>query len=334
MTATGGPRPPTRASNRGALVTDPPSNTDPSRRAARLPAVDVVIATHARPELVRTAVDAVMAQDYPGVLRCLVVHDRCEPDDSLVREGRRRSVEVLVNTCTPGLAGSRNTGILAGAGDLVAFCDDDDVWFEDKVSRQVEEMERTGALTSVTGIVVDYQDRRTTRIPRPEQMTVRELARHRVMAAHPSTVMVRRAALEGPIGLVDEDLPGSYAEDYDWILRAAGVGEVAVVEMGLVLVRWGSSQFARQWSVIVAALDHLLAKHTAFAEDPRALGRIYGQRAFALAASGDARALAAAARAVRTWPWERRSYLAGAVALHLLSADRVLDLANRRGRGI
>ncbi|MDN4161712.1 glycosyltransferase family A protein [Nocardioides abyssi] len=304
------------------------------RRPGRLPAVDVVIATHDRPELVRTAIDAVMAQDYPGVLRCLVVHDRCEPDPTLVREGRRRRVEVLTNTRTPGLAGSRNTGILAGDGDLVAFCDDDDVWFEDKVSRQVDLLERSGAATSVTGIVVDYQDRRTTRIPHPEEMTVRALARHRVMAAHPSTVMVRRTALEGPIGLVDEELPGSYAEDYDWILRAAAVGDVAVVEMGLVLVRWGASQFARQWSVIVAAIDHLLSKHAAFGEDPRALGRLQGQRAFALAASRDPGALAAAAHAVRTWPWERRSYLAGAVALHLLSADRVLDLANRRGRGI
>ncbi|GGO75261.1 glycosyltransferase family 2 protein [Nocardioides deserti] len=312
-------------------MTAPRSST---ARPTHLPSVDVVVATHDRPELVRTAVDAVMSQDYPGVIRCLVVHDRCAPDTSLVHDGDRRSVEVLVNTRTPGLAGSRNTGILAGHGDLVAFCDDDDVWFEDKLTRQVELLGRTGASTSVTGIVVDYRDHHTTRIPRPEEMTVRALARHRVMAAHPSTVMVRRDALEGPIGLVDEDLPGSYAEDYDWILRAAAVGEVAVVEMGLVLVRWGSSQFARQWSVIVAALDHLLAKHTAFAEDPRALGRIYGQRAFALAASGDAGALAAAVRAVRTWPWERRSYLAGAIALHLLSADRVLDLANRRGHGI
>lgn len=316
----------------GTTVPESAATTTPSHGVP--PQVDVVIATHDRPELVRTAVEAVMAQDYPGMIRCLVVHDRCEPDTSLARRGPRRSVEVLVNTRASGLAGARNTGILAGTGDLVAFCDDDDVWFEDKTTRQVAALLDSDALASVTGIVVDYQDHRTTRIPRPAQMTVRELARHRVMAAHPSTVMVRRSALEGQIGLVDEELPGSYGEDYDWILRAAAAGDIAVVEMGLVLVRWGSSQFARQWSVIAAALDHLLAKHAAFAEDPRALARIHGQRAFALAASGDAGALSAAARAVRTWPWERRSYLAGAVALHLLSADRVLALANRHGRGI
>ena len=42
------------------------------------------------------------------------------------------------------------------------------------------------------------------------------------MEAHPSTVMVRRDALLGPIGLVDEELPGSYGEDFDWIIRAPG----------------------------------------------------------------------------------------------------------------
>ena len=64
-----------------------------------------------------------LAQDYPGQLRVVVVYDRAEPDAE-----PNGSVTVLVNDRTPGLAGARNTGIVALETDLVAFCDDDDVW--------------------------------------------------------------------------------------------------------------------------------------------------------------------------------------------------------------
>lgn len=301
----------------------------PSRR----PPVDVVIATHDRPELVRSAVAAVVAQEYDGDLRCLVVHDRCAPDPALVSDAPGRRVEVLHNSRTPGLAGARNTGILAGRAPLVALCDDDDAWFPEKLALQVDELERSAATTVVSGIEVGYRDRRVVRVPHPADLTVARLARTRAMAAHPSTVLVRRAGLD-VIGLVDEAIPGSFAEDYDWILRAAAVDPVAVVPLPLVHVRWGGSQFAREWATIVAAIDYLIAKHDAFSRDRRALGRLHGQRAFALAADRDRHALRAAARAVRTWPGERRAYLAAAVGLRVVSAERVLDLANRRGRGI
>ena len=299
-----------------------------------LPGLDVVIATHHRPEMLREAVAAVLDQTYAGHIHCRVVFDRSEPDSTMDLSTPLRTVETLSNYRTPGLAGARNSGILAGASDLIAFCDDDDLWLPTKVERQVHQMERDGEPTSVTGIWVDYQGRSISRVPRSEELTVAELARKRVMAAHPSTVMVRRDRLLADIGLVDEQIPGSYGEDYDWILRAAAIGGFAVVPQPLVRVRWGGSQFSHQWSTIVAAIDHLLVKHPVFQDDRRALARLYGQRAFALAAQGKPRTRQAVLETLRTSPREPRGYLAAAVAVHAVSADRVLDLAHRRGRGI
>lgn len=299
-----------------------------------VPSIDVVIATHWRPELLRRAIDGVTSQTYPGVIRCLVVFDQSSPDRSLVRAGPHRPVEVLTNTRTPGLAGARNSGILAGEGDLVAFCDDDDVWLPDKASLQVRTLAGHAGPTSVTGIIVEYDGRSITRVPDPRDLTLATLARTRVMAAHPSSVMVRRDVLLDEIGLVDEEIPGSYGEDFDWILRAAQVGGFAVVPQPLVRVRWGGSQFSRQWQTIIDAIDYGIAKHPVFHEDPRALGRLYGRRAFALAALGSPEALPAVARTLRVAPTEKRAWLAAAVALHLVSANRLMDLAHRRGHGI
>jgi len=301
-----------------------------------LPRVDVVVATRNRPELLRVALAAIWNQTYAGEIVCTVVFDQCDPDETVARTSPTRTIQVTTNTRTPGLAGGRNSGILAGSAPFVAFCDDDDEWLPTKVERQVEALQADpAALTAVTGIIVLYADSSVSRVPRAEDMTLAQLLRDRVMEAHPSTVMVRRDALLGPIGLVDEEIPGSYGEDFDWIIRAAQAGSFAVVAEPLVKVLWGQSMFSQKWQTIIDAIDYNLDKHPAFREDPRALGRLYGRQAFALAALGKTRpALGKAWRTMRLNPRERRAYIAGAVALHLVSAERLMRIAHARGHGI
>jgi glycosyltransferase involved in cell wall biosynthesis len=298
--------------------------------------VSVVIATHDRPQLLARAIAAVRAQDHPGTVECVVVFDRAEPDTALARADPRRPVVVIRNDRTPGLAGARNAGATASSGELLAFCDDDDEWLPAKLRLQIARLAETGADVAVAGIHVSYGDKTITRVPRTEDMTYAELLRRRVMEAHPSTVVVRRTAFFGKIGPVDEEIPGSYAEDYDWMLRAAAAGPIAVVAEPLVTVLWGrTSHFNRRWRTISDALQYLLHKHPGFADDPRGLARVQGQIAFAHAAMGErAAARTWAVRTLRNSWRERRAYLALLVSLRVLSADRVLRLAHATGRGI
>lgn len=304
------------------------------------PKLSAVVATHNRPELLRIAVDAILAQEYGGDIECVIVFDRTEPDVELeqlsrTNEAPHRTVRVIRNERSPGLAGARNSGILASTGELVAFCDDDDEWLPGKVGAQVAAMSDPATLTSVTGIRVAYGDTETARVPDGDTLHLDDLVRRRVMEAHPSSVMVRRAALLGEIGLVDEMIPGSYAEDFDWILRAAKAGHIAVVQSDLVRVRWGQSLFSRNWQVIIDAIDYIVAKHDELSSDAGGLGRLMGRRAFAQAALGNrSEALRGAWKTIRLDWKQRRAYLAVAVALHLVSAERLMSAAHRRGRGI
>jgi glycosyltransferase involved in cell wall biosynthesis len=300
-----------------------------------LPVVDMVIATHNRPQLLRVALDAALAQTYRGRIAVTVVFDRSEPDHSLELQTADRSIRVITNQRTAGLAGARNSGIEAGSGDLVAFCDDDGEWLPTKIEKQVELLQSSTALTCVTGIIIEYEGRRVPRIPTSESVQLAVLVRNRTMEAHPSTVLVRRGTLLGSIGLVDEEIPGSYGEDFDWILRAAESDSIAVVEEPLVRVRWGQSLFSQKWQTIIDAIDYGIAKHPAFSADRRALGRLLGRRSFALASLGRrSEALSSAGRSLRSWPGERRAYLAAAVALGLVSSERLMRIAHRRGHGI
>ena len=99
------------------------------------PSVSVVVPTRDRPELLRAALGAILDQDYPGAIEVIVVYDHSRAG-SVARNGAqpKRRVRVISNSRTPGLAGARNTGILAATGELVAFCDDDDEWLPGKLA--------------------------------------------------------------------------------------------------------------------------------------------------------------------------------------------------------
>lgn len=319
-------------SSSGAIqASDAPMNME----GARPPDISVVIATHDRPQLLRQAVSAVLEQTYRGHVEVLVVFDGTDPDDTMESETTDRRVRVLTNQRTRGLAGARNTGICEATGELVAFCDDDDEWVPEKLAVQVHELASANADTVVSGIRIAYEGHTSVRVPREQDLTLPSLARRRVMEAHPSTVVVRRDALLSSIGLIDEQLPGSYGEDFDWILRAAEHGKIAVAEAPLVRVRWGGSHFSTRWGTIVEAIDYGIAKHEVLRRYPDGLARLYGRRAFALAAMGRSSEARESARRALKLNWtERRAYLAVAVSLKVVSAERLMSWAHRRGRGI
>jgi GT2 family glycosyltransferase len=309
------------------------------REQGSWPLVSVVVPTRDRPELLRRAVRGILEQRYPGEIECVVVFDQSEPTEIGVEPGaRRRHLRSVRNDRTPGLAGARNAGVLASCGDLVAFCDDDDEWLPDKLRLELEAMRADPeAVVVACGIIVHYGERAIRRLPPGgTRVTHRQLLRRRYMEVNPCTIVVERAALLESIGLVDEDIPGSYCEDYDWLLRAARVAPVLVVPEPLVRIHWhAASFFADRWQTIIRALLYLLDKHPEFGREPAGLARIEGQIAFAHAALGQAGpARRWAIRALgRNW-MERRAYMALLVSTRLLRAETVLRLAHSTGRSI
>jgi glycosyltransferase involved in cell wall biosynthesis len=305
--------------------------------AAEAPPVSVVVPTRDRPEQLRRAVTAILGQTYRGPVECVVVYDQSDPELAWPPPPPGRRLVVVRNRRTPGLAGARNSGVRAATGELVAFCDDDDEWRPQKLARQVPRLVGTpSAAVSTTGIVVRHQDRSRTRLAPTILVTHRQLLRSRLTELHPSTVLARRRRLLDDIGLVDERIPGSYAEDYDWLLRATRLAPVLAVPEPLVVVHWHqSSFFAGRWRTIIAALTYLVDKHRELEQEPSGLARIYGQIAFAHAALGErGPARRWARRALSLDRRERRAYLALAVSLGLVRARTVVRMAQAAGKGI
>ncbi|MCW2635721.1 MAG: glycosyltransferase family 2 protein [Blastococcus sp.] len=300
--------------------------------------VGVVVPTHDRPELLRETLRSILAQDTDTELDVVVVFDRSTPDPALAElsiPGRR--VRVMSNTRTPGLAGSRNSGILALDTDWVAFCDDDDTWAPRRLSAQLERAGRhPEAELITTAICVLFEGAEVPRLAGTDTVTRAELARHRMAMLHSSTLLVRRDALLGRLGMVDEAIPGSQNEDWDLLLRAAAHAPIPHVDEPLVRVLWGrSSHFSRQWETRVASLEWMLERHPDIAGDDHGAARVFGQLAFGSAALGRRRAAVRwARRSIGRRATEPRAFLALAVSAGALSAESVMSFLHRRGRGL
>ncbi|MGA9596920.1 MAG: glycosyltransferase family A protein [Acidimicrobiia bacterium] len=297
--------------------------------------VSAVIPTRNRPELLRRAIEAILHQEGDNVHEVVVVFDQSDPDESLQDLSPNIPIRAVPNTNTPGLAGARNTGIDTATGEWIAFCDDDDVWLPDKLVRQCRALAiHQETLFAVGSVIITYGDKRVHRQSELQTIEVGDLLRDRIMEAHPSTYLTRRAAIE-QWGPVDEALPGGYAEDYDWLLRAARVRPVLVVPEAVTEVEWHpDSYFGNRWATIDSALEFFVDKTPEFANEPRGLARIVGQRAFAQAAMGQTRRALSSAWQTFRLDWRQpRAYIVPVVASRIVSADRLVKWANATGRG-
>jgi glycosyltransferase involved in cell wall biosynthesis len=325
-----------------------------------LPSVGVVIPTRDRPELLTRAIGGVLAQDYAGPLRIIVVYDQGSPDYLLARGGDRPLL-VMVNWRTPGLAGARNTGILSLDTELVAFCDDDDVWAPSKITRQVQALGDGEFATCA--MEVEYGDQVNVRRAGNTRVGVDDLARSRMAMLHASSFLIRRSSLvdaggpdpggpdpggpdpggldpggldPGGLGLVAEDAPGSQNEDWDLLLRAARRAPIRHVDEPLVRVAWSrASYFTYEYATKVASLRWMIARHPEISRSGVGAARVYGQLACWSAASGDrASAMHWARRAVRCNWREPRAAIALVALSGVVRVEDVLGALHKRGRGI
>lgn len=313
------------------------STSSPALRRATAPKVSVIIPTHNRPKMMRDAVESVVQQRYEGDVEVIVVFDKAEPDMSLPLEYAEADVRVIPNTRTPGLAGARNSGILVATGSVIAFCDDDDKWLPGKLSTQVDTLLlNPDAEFVTTAMVVNLDGHLKPRTAGTDRVEFLRLLRSRMAMLHSSSFMMKRDALIDGIGLVDETIPRSMAEDWDLLLRAARRQPIVHIDQPLVDIRWGAtSYFAEKWAIQVEAQCWLLEHYPEMLNDSIAAGLSYGKLAFAEAAQGHRRkALRYAWQAFRSNWREPRSYIACGVATGLFRATFVLRQLNRLGHGI
>jgi glycosyltransferase involved in cell wall biosynthesis len=303
------------------------------------PSVSVVVATYNRPQLLAITLQSIIDQRYPGHIEIIVVFDKQDPVPPDVTLPEGRELRLLRNDRTPGPAGAYNVGALASAGRYLALCNDDDEWLPDKLRPQVEALQRhPDAMLATCGIYLGDGRSRTrnpTRLPPKEVLSIDDLLRTSRNEIHTSTLIVDRERMLREVGLVDEAIPGSYGEDYDWLIRAARLAPVVAVRQPLVRVRWQHSYFADRWPTIIDSIMYQLDRRPELKQDPKNLARLYARLAFGHATLGHRDEARRWGKMARRLDWRQpRVYLSYLVSSGLVKPQTVVRLVHAVGRGV
>ena len=143
----------------------------------------------------------------------VVVIDDCSKDNGVkvVEEFLEKDdrIKLLKNEQNMGVASTRNKGIENAKFDWIAFCDADDVWTSEKLVKQIDLIEKTGARLCFTGI--RFMTNEGTLLDRtfkaPEKVNYKKLLRQNVITLS-SAILPKEVCLKYPMH------SDNYHEDY------------------------------------------------------------------------------------------------------------------------
>jgi len=195
--------------------------------------ITAVVPTHNRRDLLQLTLRTILAQRDVD-LQVIVVDDGSTDGTSEMVDGfGDRRVRLIRHERAQGVSTARNHGAAEATGAWLAFCDDDDLWAPDKLTRQLAAASETNREWAYGGAVrIDAQHRvMSAALPPPPERLVARLPRWNVMPGGSSNVIVR-ADLFASTGGWDP----SFVNLADWDLwaRFARHGLPACVDAPLV----------------------------------------------------------------------------------------------------
>ena len=195
---------------------------------ATKPLISVIIPTYKRATLIARAIETVLRQTY-GNVEILVVDD-ASPDDtvSVVQAIPDPRIRYIRHEKNKGSSATRNTGIRAAKGELIAFIDDDDEWCEDKLEIQVKKI----AMCDVV-LCMGIAGGRPLRVHRRPNITLDDL---RKGSFNPSSLLAKASVLRDV--MFDENL--RQGEDWDVFIRIGQHYRIGWIPEPLLLYNRGS----------------------------------------------------------------------------------------------
>ncbi|MET0430125.1 MAG: glycosyltransferase family A protein [Microvirga sp.] len=195
-----------------------------------------VIPTHGRPDLLRMSLASILAQTVPAA-EILVVDDLGDQQTADVVEQVQKTttipLRVVVNQVQPGACGSRNLGAANARSDIVAFLDDDDIWYPTYLERVTQRFEEGGVDVVIVGLLRRDLDGSLQSLATREGLTPDTLFDQRSYMTG-SNLAIRKEAFD-KAGRFDPAVP--VWNDYDLFIRIVNHA-IPYAVLPDVLVEW------------------------------------------------------------------------------------------------
>jgi len=210
-----------------------------------MPLVSVIVPTYNRCGLLKEAVESVLGQTFKD-FELIVVDDGSSDKTGTVIKKYEGKIRYYFKE-NGGVAAARNLGVKMAAGKLIAWLDDDDFFFPEKIAKQVRFFQKNpwAGLVYTGHMTVDstsYQTKRSYLVPPhyKDCKSNRDALIKQCFFAN-STVMMKKECFHRS-GPFDESL--RHTVDYDMWLKTAAYYRFGCVPEILAGYRWHGKQIS------------------------------------------------------------------------------------------
>lgn len=225
--------------------------------------VSVVIPVHNAAAWLGTLLESVSKQ-VNVTIQIVIIDDGSTDDSALIAEDFRRNhseIEMLyVRQDNRGVASARNLGISKASHDWVALVDSDDVWFQEKLSKQIRFAESFGLNAVATGYVM-FRDSSNqivgTVFPDWSKKAVFDwLLMRRYGGLLSSTLLIKKTVFD-QVGFFSPTL--SLSADVEFAWRLVNHTKVGVVREVLVAYRLRLNQMHKNQTLLLEEAERMIS---------------------------------------------------------------------------
>jgi len=182
------------------------------------PTVSVIIPTYNRAKFLPRAVNSVLNQTFKDFELIIVDDASTDNTEEVVKTFKDSRIKYVKHRINKGGAAARNTGIKTSRGEYVAFLDDDDEWFKDKLEMQVKKFKDSSENVGLIYAHLYWVDQSSKEILVRNTPTLKGNVYKESLAGcicTPSVALIKREVFVKS-GLFDETLPSGQDGDM-WI---------------------------------------------------------------------------------------------------------------------
>jgi len=181
-----------------------------------IPLVSVIIPSYNRAHYIKETIDSILAQTYKN-FEIIVIDDGSSDNTREVLEAYKDRISYFYQE-NQGVASTRNRGVEEARGEYVSFLDCDDIWFPEKLEKQIEYVNEHPhvALVCAEVHIINSDGKFVKHVKRDESLPLTFENLFEQSLVHVPTTIVKRQVI---LALGGFDPTVAISDDYDLWLR-------------------------------------------------------------------------------------------------------------------
>lgn len=199
--------------------------------------VSIIIPTYNRAKLLKTCISSIIGQTYSNIEIIVIDDGSNDETEKMISEIKDKRIFYIKINKSGNLSEIRNYGVKISNGCYIAFCDDDDIWFPEKLEIQLTYMKYAN-ICCTNALIIDQNANKSkySYIKEPNVsifLNIKHLLIKNFIIT--STILVKRKILGAdPFNTLKYK---NIAEDYDLWMRLSLDNDILLLNKELIFYR-------------------------------------------------------------------------------------------------